>query len=109
MSIVDVVKKHVKEREAEGYDTYLEHVCQYGCQSGAVSELIYYTETRKFYKEHKHEINQILSEMIEDTGLSVSELFGDNWDNSDPLARDTRNQNLLAWFGYETVAGRLLR
>jgi hypothetical protein len=31
-------------------------------------------------------------------------LFGDKWDKTDPLARDSGNQNLLAWFGFEETA-----
>lgn len=28
-------------------------------------------------------------------------MFGDKWDEEDPLAQNTFNQNLLAWFGFE--------
>ena len=30
-----------------------------------------------------------------------SDLFGNKWDKEDPLAQDTYNQSLLAWFGFE--------
>ena len=48
-------------------------VLYHGCQSGIVGELIYYTDTVRFYKQYRQ----------------------------DPLAQDTYNQNLLAWFGFE--------
>ena len=78
-----------------------------GCQSGFVGHLIYYTDTVKFYKRHRDDISALLAEIIESMGLSVGELFGDNWDKSDPLADDTQNQNLLAWFGFEECARQI--
>jgi len=85
----------------DGVERVIEEVLLYGCQSGVVSELIYYRDTAKFLKKYAGEINGILSDRIYDAGLSVSELFGSKWDKQDPLARDTQNQNLLAWFGFE--------
>lgn len=77
-------------------------VLHYGCQSGMVSSLIYYSDTCAFYKKYKEEINELLSELMSSTGLyDLSQLFGNKWDNEDPLIIDTTNQNLLAWFGFE--------
>ena len=77
-------------------------VLNHGCQSGIVGELIYYTDTVRFYKQYKEEINCLLYDAMNGTGLySPSELFGSKWDKEDPLAQDTHNQNLLAWFGFE--------
>ena len=77
-------------------------VLHYGCQSGVVGELIYYSDTVRFYKQYRQEINALLYELMDGTGLyAPSELFGDKWDKEDPLAQDDSNQNLLAWFGFE--------
>lgn len=77
-------------------------VLHYGCQSGAVSFLIYYSDTVQFYKRYKDEINDLLSNLMAETGLyDLSDLFGDKWDKDDPLICDDFNQNLLAWFGFE--------
>ena len=77
-------------------------ILHYGCQSGIVGELIYYTDTVRFYKQYRQEINALLYELMDSTGLyAPSELFGDRWDQEDPLAQDDFNQNLLAWFGFE--------
>lgn len=77
-------------------------VLNYGCQSGIVGELIYYSDTVRFYKQHKEEINSLLYDAMNGTGLySPSELFGNKWDKEDPLAQYDCNQNLLAWFGFE--------
>jgi hypothetical protein len=78
-----------------------------GCQSGIVSHLIYYTDTVRFYKRHREEIDAMLKEMMADTGSSVEELFGSKWDTDDPFAREHLNQNLLAWFGFEEKAREL--
>ena len=70
--------------------------------SGIVSELIYYSDTIRFYKRYRDEINELLKGLMDSTGLySMKELFGKNWDDEDPLILETHNQNLLAWFGFE--------
>lgn len=83
-------------------------VLDYGCQSGVVGELIYYCDTVRFYKQYKGEINELLYQSMQETGLySPSELFGDKWDKVDPLANDDFNQNLLAWFGFEETLRKI--
>ena len=77
-------------------------VLYHGCQSGAVGHLIYYADTVKYYEDHKDEINEMLYEVMSECGMyDLRELFGDKWDNEDPLVLDTYNKNLLAWFGFE--------
>lgn len=77
-------------------------VLNHGCRSGMVSDLIYYSDTVKFYKEYRDEITELLYNLTRDCGLyDLSLLFGKYWDKEDPLANDTYNQNLLAWFGFE--------
>ena len=81
---------------------------QGGCQSGVVGELIYYSDTVPFYLKHQKEIDALLYELCSDTGCAPWELFKDKWDDEDPLAREYLNQNLLAWFGFEETAFRLV-
>ena len=91
--------------EWSNYDdkTYIfRDVLNYGCQSGTVGFLIYYSDTVAFYKKYKEEINTLLYGLMGDIGInSMSELFGDKWDKEDPLCIDCYNQNLMAWFGFE--------
>lgn len=88
--------------EYEDKTDIFKDVLYHGCQSGMVGFLIYYSDTVRFYKQYKDEINTLLYEIMEGTGLSsLTELFGERWDKEDPLATDTYNQNLLAWFGFE--------
>jgi hypothetical protein len=83
---------------------YAYDVSTYGCASGCVGSLIYYTDTTQFFLSYRLFINEMLADMLEETGFTgMSELFGDKWDDSDPLAEETTNQNLLAWFAYEQI------
>ena len=103
-SLTKRVCSYVIERWSEYDDkTYIfRDVLNYGCQSGTVGFLIYYSDTVAFYKRYKDEINALLYEAMDNCGLySPSDLFGEKWDKEDPLATDVYNQNLLAWFGFE--------
>lgn len=83
-------------------------VLNYGCQSGMVGFLIYYTDTVRFYNQYKEEIDGLLYELMYETGLyAPSDLFGDKWDKEDPLAAENFNQNLLAWFGFEETLRKI--
>lgn len=98
---------------AEDYDNGVKgfyNDLQYaGCQSGMVGELIYYTDTEAFYSRYQSDIDDLLTSTLYDIGShSPKDLFGDNWDDDDPLARDMHNRNLLAWFGFEEAARRLV-
>ena len=79
----------------------------HGCASGIVGHLIYYRDTLAFYAEHAAEIGRMLGELCNECGCTPGGLFGDRWDDSDPMALDTTNQNLLAWFGFEEAARRV--
>lgn len=83
-------------------------VLHYGCQSGTVGFLIYYRDTVAFYQKYRSEIGELLCDEMRDTGLyAMTELFGDRYDEEDPLANETHNQNLLAWFGFEETLRRI--
>ena len=83
-------------------------VLYHGCQSGMVGFLIYYSDTVRFYNQYRQEIDDLLYELMEETGLhSPVDLFGNKWDKEDPLGRNEYNQNLLAWFGFEETLRKL--
>lgn len=105
------VSRWANARKAD-YDNGLEGVFKDlfygGCQSGTVGHLIYYKDTTAFYSKHRAEIDELLYTMLDDIGGNGAvDLFGDKWDQSDPIARNMQNQNLLAWFGFEEAARRL--
>lgn len=101
MSLKDAVLEWLED--SEDRERSLEELCLNGCESGLVGSLVYYSDTIKFFEENKSEINELLMEVIDSTGLPPHELFK-NWDKDDPLAMETSNQNLLAWFGFEETA-----
>jgi hypothetical protein len=83
-------------------------VLYHGCQSGVVGFLIWYSDTVRFYKQYRSEINDLLYEVTDSCGIySLPELFGNKWDQEDPLATDVYNQNLLAWFGFEETLRKI--
>ena len=44
-------------------------VLYHGCQSGMVGFLIWYTDTTRFYKQYKSEINALLYDRMESSGI----------------------------------------
>lgn len=101
----EIVQADLKENGVE----HMQDVLQYGCQSGMVSELIYYADTLKFFADHKEEINELLKEAVEMCGESAADVFGDKFDNEDVLCLEANNQNLLAWFGYEETLRQVMQ
>lgn len=48
-----------------------------GCRSGVVCSLIYYKDTVQFYKQYREEIDNLLYQTMEETGLyAPKDLFG---------------------------------
>lgn len=82
-------------------ETYLKDVLQGGCISGTVSCLIYYTDTLAWFKKYRKEIEDLVTQYENDFGQPIDTLNG--WDKEDRWARDTTNQNILAWFSYESI------
>lgn len=112
MNNLETAVKAIIENHIENYDEpqgFFDDLAHGGCQSGLIGELVYFSDTTKFYETHKEDINELLKETLEMFGsdASPSEVFGDKWDSEDPLAFDTINQNLLAWFAFEETAQRL--
>lgn len=70
----------------------------HGCASGIIGELIYYKDTRAWFRKYRHEI----SELLKYSGTKPSDI--NDFDDDDPFCEDTHNQNLLAWFSFEYVA-----
>lgn len=101
------VTQWVFERSGE-YDN-LEDIFRdlsHGCATGIVPELVYTQDCVEFYETYREDIDRMISELIESTGMSIHELFR-NWDETDPFARNDYNKNQLAWFGFEETAHRL--
>lgn len=73
---------------AEEAESYIRDVMHGGCQSGTVSDLIYYTDTKAFYIKYMDEIHELYNDTVEQIG--------------DNVEIDTNHvANWFAWFGYE--------
>ena len=105
-TIKQIVEQDVLDAKEDGYTSYISDLLEHGCQSGMVSDLIYHSDTCKFYENHKEEISEMVADLVVGHGVPIGELLT-NWDNEDPLVLDTHNQNLLAWFSYEQTAQNL--
>ena len=66
---------------------YFKNVLQNGCQSGIVGELIYFYQTKEFFKDYCDDILHIYSVYVEE-GLIQQE-------------REHMDSNGLAWVGFE--------
>lgn len=102
--VISILSRYSK-RYDNNYKSLLKDILYNGLQSGVISELIYYSDTLKWYNKHKNIIKQMLRESMLSYGTNnPADLFGKNWDTDDPFIEDTPNQNLLAWFSFEETA-----
>ena len=72
---------------SEDLQTHLEDINNYGCESGQVNHLIYYTDTVAYYEEHESEIMEMLEHLgIEDVETDEGiEQLGNIFPNLDTL------------------------
>lgn len=82
--VVEELLDKIKDEGEEETKSYIQDVLTYGCSSGIVTSLIYYTDTKKFFIKYVDEIFNILNESMQE--------------ESKLLELDT---NKMAWFGYE--------
>ncbi|MDC3413974.1 DUF7222 domain-containing protein [Terrihalobacillus insolitus] len=68
----------------------LEDIVRFGCVSGAVGDMIYYSQTHQFFDEHYEEIEELREEF------------------EFQVDADSDLKNTLAWFAYEVKAHELL-
>lgn len=78
----------------------------HGLSSGIVGSMIYYSDTCKFFKTYKKEIQELIKEYQEGTGTTIIE--AEWFDKDDFFCEENNNQNYLAWFAYETIAFDLM-
>lgn len=76
--------------DASSIYNFFHDLLNYGCVSGMVSSLIYYSQTEKFFDTHYEEIMEIKTEFEESTG--------------EPMKIPHQLKNHLAWFAFEQTA-----
>jgi hypothetical protein len=106
LAVIESLNDKVKEYDGN-ITAVISDLLKHGCQSGIVSELIYYKDTCDFYEGYEEEIWDLLEEQADSFGIkNILEFIGKL--NG---AKDVHNleqfQNILAWFAYEETA-RLL-
>ena len=108
-----VVELLVENADGNEYDNktplqgYLEDLVHSGCQSGMVDGMIFYSETTAFFNVYEDEILEIISNLMEETGINdITELLK-NWEGH--LYNFTEgNKNFAVWFVIESIANKLL-
>ena len=87
-SVIDIILNHIDDYENP--IIFLEDVLQYGCASGMVSELIYFSETKCFFIKHMEEIFEIYNNV------------------KDNLSSDFEvDANNLSWLAFEYLVGEI--
>jgi hypothetical protein len=106
--VASILKSKVTKGGYDSLRSLINDVLRNGLQSGIINDLIYYTDTKAWFKKYKPEIMKLLREVMFNYGSNnPSDIFGKNWDSEDPFAQDTINQNLLAWFSFEEISREL--
>jgi hypothetical protein len=77
----------------EDKESFVQDVLTHGCQSGIVSDLIYYHQTHKFFDDHKEDIIELKREFDEMLG--------------EPIHVEGDAKNWLAWFAFEETVRKL--
>lgn len=91
-TIIKFVANEALDRE-DSVEKWFEDLLQYGCVSGMVSGLVYYSDTEAFFDKYYDEI----MELKEDYEESIGE----------PMKIPYQLKNHLAWFGFEQTAYRI--
>jgi len=102
-AVMDIIKENLVDNPH-----YIEEVLEHGCESGIVSELIYYVDTIAWFEKYDTEIMPMVKEYMDQIGENdVCLMFMNKIDMSDVLNRTTQFTNLLAWFSFEEVTRQL--
>ena len=87
---VEIIMDQLDELTDDEILTTFNDILTYGCVSGAVSALITYSDTEKFFDNHANEIFELIEDMRQEGIINM---------NSFELSK-----NNLAWFAFETIA-----
>lgn len=84
-SVIEIIESQGSEKEQKNF---MENVLEHGCVSGVVGELIYYSDTKVWYSEHKEEIDEMLEEALDSHGYELGDekhIFGDKWESLEDI------------------------
>ena len=92
-SIEKVVAQEALTEYPNNLKDFFSDLSKYGCQSGMINFLIYFSDTRKFYDEHYLQIEELRQEYEDSIGTSF------------PIKHDLKND--FAWFAFEETAYKI--
>lgn len=72
---------------------FFSDLLKHGCQSGIISTLIYYDDTKRFYIKYMDEIHELIEELENDIGL---------------IKVNGNRSNFYAWLAFEETARNLV-
>ena len=85
--ILDMLSENADNEEVIGT---VENITTYGCVSGTVPALTYYSDTEAFFDRHSEEIFELIEDMVEEGILDKNRL--------------ELTKNNLAWTAFELIA-----
>ena len=85
--IVDMLDENADNEEVMGT---VEDITTYGCASGTVPALIYYSDTEAFFDRHAEEIFELIEDMAEEGIIDKKQI--------------ELSKNNLAWTAFELIA-----
>lgn len=73
--VLDILVNHIEDCESfEEVRGFMEDLRQYGCSSGMIGELLYYSDTKKFFIENMDEIQDYVNTLVQEHVYSINEL-----------------------------------
>ena len=85
--LVDMLSENADNEEVMGT---VEDITTYGCVSGTVPALTYYSDTEAFFDRHTDEIFELITDAKEEGALDLNNI--------------ERTRNELAWIAFELIA-----
>ena len=87
--VLDILENHIEDCENfEEVRGFMEDLRSDGCVSGMIGELIYYSDTKKFFIENIDEIQDYVNELMLEHVYSINEL----------------DINEISWIVFESIA-----
>nr|DAK70463.1 MAG TPA: hypothetical protein [Caudoviricetes sp.] len=90
---------------------HIHDVCQWGCETVCVSDLIYYTDTEKFFNNNRKDIlylaRQYFDWNVEENNYVLELKYGIVY-RENQVKFTKEEKNYLSWFVYETICYYIL-
>lgn len=75
IEVLDILINHIEDYETfDEVRGFMEDLRSYGCTSGMIGELIYYSDTKKFFIENMDEIQDYVNTLVQEHVYSINEL-----------------------------------